>query len=142
MSKLQRLSHWSRLLLVASLIGGGTFVAARWAAQYRKTTVDVVMPLELSARALDGRTLFEASCAECHGPTGGGNESGPPLIHLIYAAGHHADLAFVLAVQRGVRAHHWPFGDMPPQPQLTPAQIGAITRFVREVQVANGIGGE
>ena len=44
-----------------------------------------------------------------------------------------------LAVQRGARQHHWNFGDMPPQPQVTPEEIRAIIRFVREVQEANGI---
>jgi hypothetical protein len=28
---------------------------------------------------------------------------------------------------------------MPPQPQVTPEQLEAIVRYVRELQVANGI---
>ena len=39
----------------------------------------------------------------------------------------------------GVRAHHWPYGDMPAQPQVTREDVGLIIRFVREVQEANGI---
>jgi hypothetical protein len=38
-----------------------------------------------------------------------------------------------------VRAHHWRFGDMPPQPTITPDAIHMITRYVRELQQANGI---
>ena len=48
-------------------------------------------------------------------------------------------MAFELAVRRGVRAHHWLFGDMPPQPTITPDAIPMITRYVRELQQANGI---
>ncbi len=39
----------------------------------------------------------------------------------------------------GVRAHHWRFGPMPAQPQLTRQEIAAIIRYVRELQEANGI---
>jgi hypothetical protein len=48
-------------------------------------------------------------------------------------------VAFALAVQRGVAAHHWRFRDMPPQPGMPPGEIEKITRYVREVQRANGI---
>jgi hypothetical protein len=65
--------------------------------------------------------------------------TGPPLVHPVYRPGHHADVAFELAVRRGVRAHHWRFGDMPPQPAVPPGEVGQITRFVRELQQANGI---
>ncbi|NJO35044.1 MAG: cytochrome c [Rhodospirillales bacterium] len=46
------------------------------------------------------------------------------------------------AVKTGVRQHHWRFGDMPPQPRVTEEQVAAIVGFVREVQTANGIGGQ
>jgi hypothetical protein len=39
----------------------------------------------------------------------------------------------------GVRAHHWRFGDMPPDPAVTPVEVAQITRYVRELQQANGI---
>jgi mono/diheme cytochrome c family protein len=82
---------------------------------------------------------FQRSCASCHGDVAQGTATGPPLIHAIYRPGHHADVAFELAVRRGVRAHHWRFGDMPPQPMITPDAIHMITRYVRELQQANGI---
>jgi hypothetical protein len=38
-----------------------------------------------------------------------------------------------------VRSHHWNFGDMPPQPQVTPQQLADIVAYVRVLQEANGI---
>ena len=96
----------------------------------------IVMP-ELSGLAVQGRLAFGENCARCHGENGGGTN--PPLIHPIYEPGHHGDMAFVLAAQNGSRAHHWRFGDMPPQPQVGETEIAAIIQFVREVQRANGI---
>ena len=64
----------------------------------------------------------------------------PPLVHRIYEPSHHGDMAFVLAARNGVRAHHWPFGDMPPVGQpLTDGELAAIIAYVRELQRANGI---
>ena len=99
----------------------------------------VEMP-ELSATAQLGRKAFAENCAECHGPDASGRQgSGPPLIHKIYEPGHHADMAIVLAAQRGVTAHHWRFGNMPPVPGLTERELGSIVVYIREVQRANGI---
>ena len=47
--------------------------------------------------------------------------------------------AFFLAAKLGVRQHHWPYGNMPPQPQVTEAQLATIVQYVREMQAANGI---
>jgi hypothetical protein len=55
-----------------------------------------------------------------------GTDKGPPLVHNIYNPGHHAAGAFFLAAKTGVRSHHWPYGDMPPQPQMSEAQVGGI----------------
>ncbi len=93
----------------------------------------------LSSVAQSGREAYDRRCAHCHGPHGGGGGAGPPLVHPIYRPAHHADVAFSLAVQRGVRAHHWRAGDMPPQPEVRPDEVTAITRYIREVQAANGI---
>jgi cytochrome c len=94
---------------------------------------------DFSSAAQAGRAAYERSCARCHGVHGAGSASGPPLVHSIYRPALHADVAFNLAVQRGVRAHHWRFGDMPPQPDLASDDIVAITRYIRELQVANAI---
>ena len=45
----------------------------------------------------------------------------------------------VLAARRGVRAHHWGFGDMPPVEGVTDADIAAIIAYVRTLQKANGV---
>ena len=94
---------------------------------------------ELSAAAQAGKHAFDHSCARCHGENAGGSAVGPSLVHRTYQAAHHADVAFELAVRRGVRAHHWRFGDMPPQLGVTPGEVVQITRYVRELQRANGI---
>ena len=100
--------------------------------------IDVSVP-ELSTVAVKGKVAFDANCAQCHGKNGSGTGNGPPLVHNIYNPGHHGDQAFLLAVKRGVRRHHWPYGNMPPQPQVTNAELTAIVKYVRELQVANGI---
>ncbi len=101
-------------------------------------TVNVKVP-DLSAIAINGKTAFDANCAACHGQNAAGTDKGPPLIHNVYNAGHHSDAAFVIAAKIGVRQHHWPYGPMPPQPQVTEEQVTAIVQYVRELQAANGI---
>lgn len=104
----------------------------------KSVQVDVRVP-ELSAAAVEGKQAFDANCAQCHGNNASGTDKGPPLVHNIYNSGHHADQSFFLAAKRGVRRHHWPYGNMPPQPQVTNAELTVIVKYVRELQVANGI---
>lgn len=74
-----------------------------------------VMPIVLDEETRKGERIFDENCAGCHGVNASGRDGiAPPLIHKIYKPSHHADIAFKLAAQVGVRAHHWPFGDMPP----------------------------
>jgi len=103
-----------------------------------ETQVDVRVP-ELSPTARAGQAAFEGNCAACHGPTAGGTDQGPPLVHKWYEPAHHADAAFVLAAKRGVAQHHWKFGSMPPQPQIGERSLQQIIAYVRELQRANGI---
>jgi mono/diheme cytochrome c family protein len=98
-----------------------------------------VTPAALSAEGTEGQAVFEANCMACHGPNAAGTKLGPPLIHDIYNPGHHSDKAFYLAAALGVRAHHWNYGDMPAQPQVSEAEVGLIIRYIRELQEANGI---
>ena len=101
--------------------------------------VNVRMPAQLSIMADLGGGVFNAVCAKCHGTNAAGTDKGPSLIHRIYEPSHHSDLSFVYAVKRGVLAHHWPYGDMPPQFGVSDAEVLGIIEFIREVQRENGI---
>ncbi|MEZ5870404.1 MAG: cytochrome c [Nitratireductor sp.] len=100
--------------------------------------VAVTMPA-LSAEEAAGKVKFAMLCSQCHGPNAGGSLQGPPLIHKIYEPSHHGDVAFLLAAQNGVRAHHWNFGDMPPVQGSNDEMVTEIVTFIRAVQRANGI---
>lgn len=86
-----------------------------------------------------GKSLFARHCMRCHGPEAKGTRIGPPLVHRIYEPSHHADAAFFLAVARGVKSHHWKFGDMPPVPGVGPEEVRLIIKYVRRLQRAAGI---
>lgn len=102
--------------------------------------VEIIIPDDLSDRAKMGKLAFDKSCAVCHGINAVGQDGvAPPLVHIIYEPNHHGDAAFLLATKNGVRAHHWPFGDMPPVPNVPDASIALIVDYVRELQRANGI---
>lgn len=141
------------LAALAIVVAGGLYVALRpdTSAPDEQTNqvadpaqgdpiVAVTVPDTLTSNAQMGETAFNAVCADCHGENAQGKMGfGPPLVHKIYEPSHHADMAFQMAVQNGVRAHHWQFGNMPPQEGLTGADVQAITAYVRELQRANGI---
>lgn len=86
-----------------------------------------------------GEAAYEATCAACHGRQGAGTTTGPPLAHKVYEPSHHGDAAFRLAVRQGVVAHHWRFGNMPPQPQVSEAEVTQVIGYVRWVQRQVGI---
>lgn len=122
-----------------ALIAAGLIVWLwQWTRPKANKVVSVKVP-QLSKLAARGKVAFDANCAACHGINASGTDKGPPLVHEIYNAGHHADGAFYLAAKLGVRQHHWRFGNMPPQPQVTQEQVAAIVQYVRELQTANGI---
>ena len=100
---------------------------------------NVTVP-DLSPVAQEGETLFNRSCASCHGKNAAGQDGiAPPLIHKIYEPNHHGDAAFHLAAKNGVRAHHWQFGNMPAVEGVTDPELKKIVVYIREVQRANGI---
>ena len=128
----------------AVIVAAGTGIVV-WQSQPRQqaeppatSPTGLVLP-QFSARAIAGKVAFDANCAACHGVNASGTNQGPPLVHPIYNPGHHADAAFYRAAAYGVRQHHWPFGNMPPQSQMTREQMDDIIRYVRELQEANGI---
>lgn len=137
------------LILAGAVIAAGLGGYAAWrAAQEPVATatgegaplVEVTLPAALSSQAQLGKQAFDAVCAACHGENAAGRMGmGPPLVHVIYEPSHHADMAFFMAVQNGVRAHHWRFGDMPPQGGVTQGDVTAIITYVRELQRENGI---
>jgi mono/diheme cytochrome c family protein len=140
MNKNRQAPSVSQLIVIAVMIGAAALIISRFlSASDRADAVNVVAPQQLSGLARSGKVLFEANCAQCHGQVGEGTDHGPPFVHDIYNPGHHPDISFVLAARNGVRAHHWPFGNMPPQPQVNEAQVEAIVKYVRELQEANGI---
>ena len=100
----------------------------------------VSLPENLSQNAQIGKLAFDVKCASCHGTNAAGQDGvAPPLVHIIYEPSHHGDAAFQRAVEMGVRAHHWPFGNMPVVEGITRGDIKMITVYVRELQRANRI---
>lgn len=94
---------------------------------------------EPSETARQGETVFNTNCAQCHGQAATGTNLGPTLIDRIYHPGHHGDAAFHLAVLRGVRQHHWNFGNMLPVPGVTETQVDQVICYVRHLQLTAGI---
>jgi mono/diheme cytochrome c family protein len=127
-------------ILVAAI---AAFAAWKWLNPSSQSTggslAQVKVPT-LSAIAQRGNSMFDKNCATCHGKNAAGIDgSGPPLIHKIYEPGHHGDQAFLLAARRGVRSHHWKFGNMPAVENISDDEIGQIVIYIREVQRANDI---
>lgn len=120
--------RWLLVLIVAMAVagcGGGSSTAAD------------PMPPDASLLAR-GREVFATSCAECHGADLRGTDQGPSFLSIVYEPDHHADIAFLLAAQRGVGQHHWRFGDMPPVDGVSEEDIAAVAAFVRETQSTEG----
>jgi len=100
----------------------------------------VRLPPSFTEQEQIGKRAYGAACATCHGVNGQGQDGvAPPLVHKIYEPGHHGDMAFVLAAQNGVRAHHWKFGNMPAVEGVTRSDILDIVAYIRVLQRANGI---
>ena len=93
------------------------------------------MPDELKR----GQALYAAHCATCHGVHARGTDKGPTFLSKTYTPYLHADIAFQLAVERGVRAHHFRFGDMPRIQHVSREDIQAIVEYVRWLQREAGI---
>jgi mono/diheme cytochrome c family protein len=125
-------------VLAVFAVGAGVMIYRTLGPGPEAVTVDVRVP-QLSTLAEEGKKVFDANCAQCHGENASGTNQGPPLVHDIYNPGHHGDRSFLFAAKRGVQSHHWPYGNMPAQPQVSEKEIATIVKYVRELQVANGI---
>ncbi|MAZ04359.1 MAG: cytochrome C [Sneathiella sp.] len=132
---------WAALALLV-LIGGGYYLLTAGTGGEGGSgapMVSVTVP-ELTAAARFGKGAFDTNCASCHGVNAAGQDGiAPPLVHKIYEPNHHGDVSFWRAAKTGVRAHHWPFGDMPPVEAVTDEDLAAIVLYIRELQRANGI---
>jgi len=93
----------------------------------------------LTGNVAFGKILYDKACMSCHGMTGTGTDKGPPFLHRVYHPGHHGDASFFHAVQQGVKAHHWRFGDMKAVPGLGQREIELIVGYVRALQKMNGL---
>lgn len=90
--------------------------------------------LTIPFRFAKGQVLYEKNCSSCHGNQLTGTEKGPPLMHAFYKPSHHGDESFYRAGMKGVKAHHWKFGDMPPVEGMTRGRMKSIISYVRYYQ--------
>lgn len=127
--------------IAATLIAGGVIWYAFWSNSAEGgTPIAKVKVPALEGLALEGETLFNANCAECHGKNAAGQHNvAPPLVHVIYEPNHHSDSSFIRAAKNGAQAHHWPFGNMPPVKGVTDTELTRIITYIRALQRANGI---
>jgi cytochrome c len=141
----------STIVIAAVLVAGG-FIYALWTVAPQTAMTDnaismeggllanVILPETLSQNAQIGKLGFEAKCAACHGVNAAGQDGvAPPLVHKVYEPSHHGDESFQRAASLGVRAHHWPFGNMPAVEGLTRGDVKMIIAYIRELQRTNGI---
>jgi len=128
-------------ILLFAACGGGVEedYAATQTHEAHDSASTAVIAGEHSETGLAGKKLFAANCTQCHGENAMGTNQGPPLVHVIYEPGHHGNASFVIAVARGVRAHHWDFGNMPAVEGLSIDEISQVICYVRELQLANEI---
>jgi mono/diheme cytochrome c family protein len=86
-----------------------------------------------------GKKLYDKNCGACHGANLRGTSQGPTFLHRVYHPGHHGDGAFHVAVLRGVRQHHWKFGNMAPVKGVNRRMVASIVQYVRFMQKQAGI---
>lgn len=128
-----RASQIAAIVLVATIVmvsgcrGGGNPAS------------EAVAAAEVPTEHADGKRLFDTYCARCHGVHAAGTGRGPSFLSKIYEPSHHGDEAFVLAAKRGVSAHHWGFGNMPPIPGISDDDVTKIIGYVRWAQRVAGI---
>lgn len=90
--------------------------------------------VEIPFHLAKGQMLYEKYCSSCHGLQLDGSDEGPPLIHAFYKPSHHGDKSFYRAVLKGVKQHHWNYGDMEPVAGMTPNKMDRLMPYVRYYQ--------
>jgi len=130
---MSRNALWRRhVRVVAGLAVGAMAVAGCGGDDDDANTASLGEPVAL------GEQLYVNRCASCHGTDLRGTELGPSHLSIVYEPGHHPDDAFRAAVEQGVTAHHWEFGDMAPIAGLADDELDAIIAFVRSAQEREG----
>lgn len=98
-----------------------------------------VLALTLPEEFRTSAAIYTARCSSCHGPRATGNDRGPPLVHYYYRKRYHNDAVFQVAMKKGVRAHHWGFGDMPATSGMSDDDMTDVTIYIRWLQWQVGI---
>ena len=135
---MRNIPKWS-LLFGAAIIVISVTVIIDQAEGGRSATYKNPIEPKMTPQLNLGKMNYDIFCSACHGKTAGGTNKGPTFISRIYHPGHHGDGAFYMAPKRGVRAHHWQFGDMKAVPGVNDEQLSTIVRYIRAVQKINGI---
>ena len=117
---MKKIFRFSVSILLLMPLTTGTIMAAE----------EVEIPFHLGR----GQLLYEKYCSSCHGLQLDGTDEGPPLIHPYYKPSHHGDKSFYKAALKGVRQHHWEFGDMPAIVGMTPKKMDSVLPYVRYYQ--------
>jgi mono/diheme cytochrome c family protein len=127
----------SQILLVSALLVvlGTTQACSQNSGEPAANGTVASAPVELR----DGEQKFNANCSRCHGMGGAGTPQGPPFLHKVYEPNHHGDAAFHQAAAKGVKAHHWQFGDMPKIDAVSPDDVDQIVKYMRWIQKEAGI---
>jgi cytochrome c len=86
----------------------------------------------------NGRKVYGAACAMCHGADLRGTSRGPSQLSKVYEPSHHADGSYRSAVSNGVRAHHWNFGNMPAVPGVKGDDLDDVIAYIRSEQQKQG----
>jgi cytochrome c2 len=132
-----------RVLLAVGITGllGVLFIFSMFLERNNEETPIVVTTMpDIPFSYAQGESLYQTNCSTCHGPTLGGRKGlGPPFVHGYYKPSHHSDIAFYRAVEQGVTAHHWQFGNMPAVPSLSKPETAEIIKYIRAVQRHNGV---
>lgn len=136
---LRRPSAWRRAAVASLLVAAVALLPGCAGGGGGNPAAGAVASAEVPAEHADGKRLFDTNCARCHGVHAAGTGRGPSFLSKIYEPSHHSDEAFFLAVKRGVSAHHWGFGNMPPIPGVSDDDVTAILGYVRWAQHVAGI---